>query len=212
MKRRLLFLLAVAVTAWSAMMLVAPPASAHDCSSDSDCEQTGGYNGAIAVVGGIAAVAAAVVAAAAKMPKPSGGAGVGGAPGGADGGPDGGAAGGGPKDEEEMDLSILQVDTDKVSVDEETSAVVTLTGWHAGKDQQPVRVPMSIGIAVPPGCGLTVTPDQGEGQLIATIAVDTANPPQEDQVELTATGTWKGKDASQTITVSVGGDYELKLY
>jgi hypothetical protein len=167
----------------AATLLLAAPASAHDCSSDADCEQTGGYNGAIAVIGGIAAVAAAAAAAVAKTPKG-----------------------------EETDLAILQVDENEFDVDADNPAIVTLTGWNVGADGQPVRVPMDIWITVPPNCGVVVSPDQGTGELVATIAADVDNPTDEEQVELTANGVWKGKQATETITVRLGGDLELKLY
>jgi hypothetical protein len=165
------------------LVLTATPAAAHDCSSDADCEQTGGYNGAIAVVGGIAAVAAAAAAAVAKTPKG-----------------------------EETDLAILQLDANEFDVDAENSAIVTLTGWNVGGDGQPVRVPMDIWITVPPACGVVVNPDQGTGELVATISLDADNPTDAEQVELTASGVWKGKQATESITVRLGGDLELKLY
>ena len=165
------------------IVVVASPAAAHDCSSDADCEQTGGYNGAIAIVGGIAAVAAAAAAAVAKTPEG-----------------------------EETDMSILQLDKNDVEVDGEKNDVVTLTGWHVGKDGQHTRVPMTIWIEVPALSGVVVDPEQGEGQLVATISLDEENPTDAETVELTAHGIWKGKEATETITVRLGGDLELRLY
>jgi hypothetical protein len=161
-----------------ALVLTAAPAAAHDCSSDADCEQTGGYNGAIAVVGGIAAVAAAAAAAVAKTPKG-----------------------------EKTDLAILQVDKDEIDIDVEHPDVVTLTGWNVESDGDPLsvarpeRVAMEIWITVPPPGGVLVQPDQGTGELIATISVDQNNPTDAEQIELVAHGVWKGKEATKTITV-----------
>ena len=182
MIRRFVCLITAAL---SFVVVFASPAAAHDCSSDADCEQTGGYNGAIAVVGGIAAVAAAAVAAVAKTPEG-----------------------------EETDLSILQLDKNEVDIDDETEGVVTLTGWHVGKDGQPKRVPMTIWIDVPGASGITVTPSNGEGEVVSTIALDENQPPGDDveQVQLTAHGVWKGKEATETITVRVGGGYRMKIY
>jgi hypothetical protein len=170
------------VLAIALVVVGAPPASAHDCSSDSDCEQTGGYNGAIAIVGGVAAVLAAAAAAAARTPKG-----------------------------EETDLSILQLDVNKVDIDAEHDAKVTLTGWHVGEDGQPKRVPMTIWIEGHEGSGVLVVPAQAEGELIATISIDAAAPTDAEEVQLTANGVWKGKQATETITVRVGGDLELRL-
>lgn len=171
------------VSAVALVVAVAGPAYAHDCSSDADCEQTGGYNGAIALVGGVAAVAAAAAAAAAHTPK-----------------------------DEDTDLSILQLDVNKLDVDGTTPGIVTLTGWHAGNDGEPKRVPMTIWIDGHANGGVLVQPDQGEGQLVATITVDENNPGDADQVLLTAHGVWKGNEATETITVRLGGDLELRLY
>jgi hypothetical protein len=173
----------VAVAFVAFVVFGATPAYAHDCSSDSDCEQTGGYNGAIAIVGGVAAVLAAAAAAATRTPKG-----------------------------EETDLAILQLDVNDVEIDSENSATVTLTGWHVGEDGQPTRVPMTIWIDVPTGAGVLVVPEQAEGELVATISVDAAHPSDAEQVELTANGVWKGKQATETITVRLGGDLELRLY
>ncbi len=180
MPRRLTCLIAAVLFC---VVVVASPAAAHDCSSDADCEQTGGYNGAIAVVGGIAAVAAAAAAAVAKTPEGK-----------------------------ETDLSILQLDANEFDVDGETPATVTLTGWHVGQDNQQQRVPMTIWITVPAGSGVIVEPEQGEGQLVATIRLDADNPSEAEQAVLTAHGVWKGKEATETITVRLGGDLELRLY
>jgi hypothetical protein len=171
------------------LVLTAAPAAAHDCSSDADCEQTGGYNGAIAVVGGIAAVAAAAAAAVAKTPKG-----------------------------EKTDLAILQVDQNEFDIDAENPAGVTLTGWNVESDGDPLsiarpeRVAMDIWITVPPLSGVLVEPDQGTGELVATISVDQDNPTDAEQIELIAHGVWKGKEATETITVRLGGDLELRLY
>ena len=43
-------------------LLVAGVAEAHDCSSPGDCEQTAGYNGALAVSGAVIAIVTAVTA------------------------------------------------------------------------------------------------------------------------------------------------------
>jgi hypothetical protein len=159
------------------------PATADDCSSDLDCEQTGGYNGIIAVVGGTAAVMAAAAAAVAATPR-----------------------------EEETDLAIVQVSRDHLEVAPGEPAEVTVTGWHVGKSGSPVRVGMPVRIDAPPGSGITVTPEAGTGELVASIAVDEAAlPPGTEQVLLTAQGTWKGKEATATVTVRVTGGYHLRL-
>ncbi len=165
------------------LLFSAAPAAAHDCSSDGDCEQTGGYNGAIAVVGGAAAVAAVAAAAVARTPK-----------------------------DKETDLAILQLDANEFDIDSETPAVVTLTGWHVGNDGNAVRVPMTIWISGAGGSGVTVVPDQGEGTLVATISVDAANPTDADEITLTAHGVWKGNEATETITIRLGGDLELRIF
>ena len=67
-------------------------------------------------------------------------------------------------------------------------------------------------IDVPTGAGVLVVPEQAEGELVATISVDAAHPSDAEQVELTANGVWKGKQATETITVRLGGDLELRLY
>jgi hypothetical protein len=180
MMRRLAVVLAAA---FAVLVLTPATASAHDCSSDADCEQTGGYNGAIAVVGGVAAVLAAAAAAATRTPKG-----------------------------EETDLAILQLDVNDVEVGPDNPATVTLTGWHVGSDGQPARVPMTIWIDAPAGCGVTVVPEQGEGLLVATISLDPQSPTDADRIELLAHGVWKGKEATETITVRLGGDLELHLY
>ena len=182
MKRLIVRLVFVLCGGLCLVVLSADAAAAHDCSSDADCEQTGGYNGAIAVIGGVAAVAAAAVAAAAHTP-----------PG------------------EKTDLAILQVDSDTVDIDAEHNAQVTLTGWHAGDGGKLTRVAMSIWIDPAPGGGIVVEPAQGESQLVATIRLDETNPTDASEAELLAHGVWDGKEATQMITVRLGGSYELRL-
>lgn len=159
-------------------------AAAHDCSNPGDCERTGGYNGMIAVVGGAAAVAAAAAAAVANTPEG-----------------------------EETDLAIVQVSTDTLDVAPEEPATLTLTGWHVGGDGQLRRVAMGLWIEVPPACGLRVTPAEGTGEMVAMVEVDEATLPEDTtEVELVAHGSWDGRQASATVTVNLGGDYDLRLY
>ena len=191
MRRCLSFIACLVLATVGLIFATAVPASADNCSSDIDCEQTGGYNGAIAVVGGIAAVAAAAVAAATAAAA---------------------ATGSGKNGDEEPDLAILQLDVNELDVDARNSATVTMTGWHVGKSGQPQRVPMTIWISAPPGCGLLIEPDQGEGQLVAVVRLDESSPTDAEQVALTAHGVWKGKEATEMITVRLGGDLELRLY
>ena len=159
----------------------------------------GGGNGIIVVVGGIGFVAAAAaLAVKARKPKAAS------VPATATTSP--------TPQTEDLDLAILQLDANEFDVGADSPAIVTLTGWNVGTDGVPTRVPMTIWITVPAGGGVLVAPDQGEGQLIATISVDLVEPSTNDQVELTATGVWKGKQISETITVSLGGEFELRLY
>lgn len=158
-------------------------AGADNCSSPGDCEETGGYNGAIAVVGGAAAVAAAAAAAIAKTPEG-----------------------------EETDLAIVQVSTDRVDIEIGKPADVTLTGWHVGADQQLKRVGMALWIEFPPAAGIKVEPASGTGEMTASVSVDEATLPDDTtEVDITAWGDWNGKRASETVTVHIGGELELKL-
>lgn len=181
---RLLLRLVVGTAALIAGMVVfSGVAAADNCSSPGDCEETGGYNGAIAVVGGAAAVAAAAAAAIANTPEG-----------------------------EETDLAIVQVSTDTLDIDPETPGQLTLTGWHVGDDRQLRRVPMSLWIEVPPAMGVAVEPASGTGELVANVRVDESTlRPDVQQVELVAWGDHNGKRASETVTVNLGGDLELRL-
>jgi hypothetical protein len=182
--KRLLRLVLVGAFAIAALAVAAAPALADNCSGDADCEQTGGYNGIIAVVGGFAAVAAAAAAAVAATPEG-----------------------------EETDRAIVQVSDARVDIAVDKPGRLTVTGWHVGKSGTPTRVGMPLSIEVPPACGVTVTPTVATGELVATVAVDEATlSPETEEVTLTARGSWKGKEASATVTVRIGGDYELRLY
>jgi hypothetical protein len=110
------------------------------------------------------------------------------------------------------DLAILQLDANRFDIDARNPARVTLTGWSASTDGPLMRVPMLLWINVPPGAGVTVEPVQGEGELVATIAVDGDNPSDAELVELVANGVWKGRQMTETITVRLGSDLELRLY
>ena len=158
----------------------------------------GGGNGIIVVVGGIAAVAGAA-ALAVKSRKPKG-----------ESVPAAATASAVPQTAD-LDLAILQLDAKEFDINDASPAKVTLTGWNVGTDGVPTRVPMTIWITAPAGCGVLVVPDHGEGELIATISVDAEQPSTTDQIELTATGVWKGKQISETITVRLGS-LELRLY
>jgi hypothetical protein len=179
--RRVLLLLLFATVA---LIAFADTAAADNCSSPGDCEETGGYNGIIAVVGGAGAVIAAVTAAIANTPEG-----------------------------EETDLAIVQVSTDTLDIDVENPGELTLTGWHVGSDGQMKQVGMALWIEVPPACGVTVTPTEGTGTFTATVSVDEATLPEEPQpVELQAKGNWDGREAGATVVVNLGGEYELRLY
>lgn len=176
--------LVIVVLAFAALVAWSGPAAADNCSSPGDCEETGGYNGIIAVVGGAAAVAAAAAAAVAHTPEG-----------------------------EETDLAIVQVSVDTLDIAVDEPAELTLTGWHVGADGQLKQVGMALWIEVPPACGVKVTPAEGTGQLTATVEVDEDTLPDEPQpVELQAKGNWDGKEAGATVIVNIGGDYELRLY
>ena len=157
----------------------------------------GGDNTAIVVVGGVAAVAAVALAASKAAKKKAAS--------------DDAAA---PTDAPtgQLDMAILQIDAKLFDIDSTSPATVTLTGWNVGNDGIPVHVPMTIWITAPPLCGVQVVPDQAEGQLIAVLSVDPTSPSPESDIELVASGVWKGKLVSETITVRVGGDLELRLY
>jgi hypothetical protein len=71
---------------------------------------------------------------------------------------------------------------------------------------------MTIWITVPPGRGVLFAPDQADGQLIATISVDHEHPSDARQVQLAATGVWKGKQVTESINVTRGSALELRLY
>lgn len=183
--RRSMAASALALLLWAALTaLLASPASADDCSSPEDCEQTGGYNGAIAVVGGIAAVTAAALAA--RDATPEG---------------------------EETDLAIVQVSNDMLFVSPDSPDQVTLTGWHAGDGGKLTRVPMTLWIEVPPAEGVKVTPTQGTGEMLAMVEFDEATFDDTIfEVELVAHGSWDGKEATATITVMLDGDYNLEWF
>ena len=156
----------------SLAFLSAPTAFAHDCSSPVDCEQTGGYNGIIAIVGGIAAVAAAAAAAAASTP-----------------------------DGKKTDLAIVQVSTDHVEVQPDAPGTVTLTGWHVGEGGQTKRVPMDLRIEVPPGTGLRVTPQSGVGEVVVEISVEEFTDTTEFQLQAAGTWEGKSANATIQVVV-----------
>jgi hypothetical protein len=172
--------LAVGFIAAMAVSVLASPAAAHDCSSPGDCEETGGYNGIIAIVGGAAAVAAAAAAAVAATPEG-----------------------------EETDLAIVQVSADRIEVAPDEPAELTLTGWHVGP-RGTSQVAMDLVIVVPPGSGLTVVPTTGTGTLVATVSVEELG--EETEAELSAQGTWKGRTATATVHVTIGGEYGLRMF
>jgi hypothetical protein len=154
------------------LLLTASPAHAHDCSSPLDCEQTGGYNGIIAVVGGIAAVAAAAAAAAAATP-----------------------AG------EKTDLAIVQVSTDHIEVLPDQPGRVTMTGWHVGEGGRTTRVPMDLRIDVPPGTGLRVAPLSGVGEIVVEISVEEYTDTREFQLQAVGTWEGKSANATVHVVI-----------
>jgi len=175
--RRLVFVLlaggALAVGSASA-------AIADNCSGPGDCEETAGYNGVIAVVGGIAAVAAAAAAAVQNTP-----------PG------------------EKTDMGIVQVNPGEIEVSGDQDGQVIVTAWHVGETGVPKRAGFPLSIEVVGGAPLSVTPAQGEGQIVATISL--VGEPTTDIATLICRGIYKG-EASATVTVRLGGGYELEIY
>jgi hypothetical protein len=182
---------AMLLALWFNVGVGAGVAAADNCSSPLDCEQTGGYNTMIAVVGGAGAVIAAVHAA--LQSKKDGADEL---------APDGADQGG---------LAIVQVSVDRVELGDEP-VQVTLTGWNADQKGQVTQVPMPLSIDVPWGQGVSVTPIQGTGTLVATFSASETGPPEgTTQVIVTARGDWEGKSATQPITVTFGDEYRLEL-
>jgi hypothetical protein len=176
--------LLVGIVAFGVVVAWSGTAAADNCSSPGDCEETGGYNGIIAVVGGAAAVAAAAAAAIASTPEG-----------------------------EETDLAIVQVSVDTLDIAVDEPGELTLTGWHVGADGNLERVGMALWVEVPPASGVRVTPTEGSGELTVSVEVDEETMPEEPApVELQAKGSWDGKEAGATVIVNLGGDYELRLY
>ena len=146
----------------------------------------------IAVVGGVGAVIAAVHTALQNKKD--------------------GLEGGDPPDGEEGGLAIVQVSVDKVELGEEP-VQVTLTGWNADEKGQLTQVPMPLSLDVPWGQGVSVTPIQGTGTLVASFSAAESGPPEGvEQVIVTARGDWEGKSATQEITVTFGDEYRLELF
>lgn len=171
------------------LVALAVPAAADNCGTPEDCEDTGGYNGIIGVVGGSAAVAAAAAAARAAAVGPDGLEGT--------------------EDDEEIDLSILQVSTNELFVNADEPAELVLTGWHVGPDGKQRRVAMALGVEIPSGTGLSVSPAVGTGELIVTIRLD--EPSDFEEVLLTARGTHKGRTYEERCTIHIEDDLELNL-
>lgn len=182
-RRRLRSLLAAVglVVGLSFLLLgAASPAAADDCSSPADCEETAGYIGVIAVVGGVAAVAAAAAAAVSNTPEG-----------------------------EETDMGIVQVNPAEIEVSAEHEGRVIVTAWHVGADGVPKRAGFPLSIEVTGGAPLSVTPSEGEGQLVATVRL-TGEPTVETAV-LVCRGIYKG-EATANVTVRFGDEYELEVY
>jgi hypothetical protein len=156
--------------------------------------EDGGGNG-IVVVGGVGLVALAAAAAALKAKNRRKEA------------PVAETANSAPKVDD--DIAILQLDAKDFDISD-SPKTVTLTGWSADTEGRLSRVPMTIWITVPHGQGVKVAPDQGEGELVATIAVDEEHPSVAPLVELVANGVWKGKQMTETITVRTSS-FELRL-
>ena len=158
-------------------------------------EEDGGGGNGIVVVGGVGLVAVAAAAAAvmAKNKKKETGAAA--------------TTTDAPKVDD--DIAILQLDAKDFDISASPKPV-TLTGWSADAEGRLSRVPMTIWITVPPGKGVKVTPVQGEGELVATIAVDEVHPSDAALVELVANGAWRGKQMTEMITVHTS-DFEMRL-
>jgi hypothetical protein len=155
-------------------------ALADNCSGPGDCEETAGYNGVIAVVGGIAAVAAAAAAAVQHTP-----------PG------------------EKTDLGIVQVNPGEIEVGTDQDGQVIVTAWHVGETGVPKRAGFPLSIEVVGGAPLSVTPAQGDGQIVATVRL--VGEPTTDTATLICRGIYKG-EASANVTVRLEGGYELEIY
>jgi hypothetical protein len=195
--RRVLVGLAIGVLG----VLGAPlAASADNCSSPADCEQTAGYNTVIAVVGGAAAVAAAAaaaIAAAAEAAEAAAAAAV--------------AEGREPEEPPEPDIVIVQIEPGEIDVTPDQPGQFTVTGWRVDKDGNPYRaddVPLSIGPPTDPA--LDVQPTQGSGQIVVQVTL--TGTPQGETAYVTASGSGKGGTASQQVTIRLSGGYELELY
>jgi len=181
----------VVATLFVAVVLVSIPlvAVGDDCGGPSDCEETGGFIGITSVVGGVAAVAAAATAAVTSTNN-------------VDSGPD---------SEDEEELAIVQVSTDRVEVDFENPATLEVQAWLSTPSRGVVQAPdIPLQIAMPPTLGLTVFPTSGSGRLDVDITVDETA--EDGEVTITVSGSYKGRETRQPVTVVIGGGYRLEVY
>ncbi len=174
----------------AAVVLWASPASADNCSSPLDCEQTAGYTSVIAVVGGVAAVAAAAAAAIAATEEEDD-----------------------PEDGQEVvpEIIVIQVNPGDIDVSTDSPALVRITAWRVVGDAAPVQAPdVPLSIQAPGASGLRLTPPSGAGDI--TVTVELVGDPAENVVVLTASGTAKGTTATAQVTVHIEAGYDLELY
>jgi len=164
------------------LVFVAAPAFADDCGNPSDCEETGGFIGITAVVGGVGAVAAAAAAALANADAEPG---------------------------EELEFAIVQVSTDRVEVAKDLPGTFDVTAWIATEAGQRRAPEIPLTVHVPPMPGLTVSPAVGSGEMHVEVAVDETA--ENGEVPVVVSGEYKGRRAQQTVTIVIGGEYVLEV-
>lgn len=115
------------------------------------------------------------------------------------------------KEEKEEIQYILQISTDKLSIEPKKPGNLTVTVWKQVGTKPPQLAPEAVISLVPQaGSGVNVTPASGQGQL--QVQVRTGDPVQAGEFSLTVVATAHGSTQEATVMVSIEPYYVMELY
>lgn len=114
------------------------------------------------------------------------------------------------KEEKKPSRYILQLSTDRLSVEPGKPANLVVSVWKQVGSQPPQRAPeAAISLTVPADSGLLIIPSSGQGELRAQISGgDTMN---SGEFPLTVTASAKGSTQEATVMVTVKEDYVMRF-
>jgi hypothetical protein len=114
------------------------------------------------------------------------------------------------KEEKKPSRYILQLSTDRLSIEPGQPANLVVSVWKQMGTQPPQRAPeAAISLTVPADSGLIIIPSSGQGELRAQVSGGDAM--NSGEFPLTVTASARGSTQEATVMVTIKEDYVMRF-